>query len=82
MSLQGLFSKNPQTTACFEEGLRCLIHLAPERSLEKLLERSLQTLDALTDANQTQAIEMLTRAAHAIVEVIRYVRGYLASWTD
>ncbi|KAL8426760.1 hypothetical protein Efla_006746 [Eimeria flavescens] len=66
--LDGLFSKHPQTASCFEEALRALLHLAPELSLQPLIDKILKTLETVTDASQTQAIEMLTRAAHAIVK--------------
>ena len=49
--------------------LRCLLHLAPELSLELLLQRAVHTLETLTDAHQPTALEMLTRAAHALITV-------------
>nr|CEL65957.1 TPA: hypothetical protein BN1204_017880 [Neospora caninum Liverpool] len=66
--LQGMFSKHMAVASCYEDGMKLLCHLQPEKVIEGVLERAAASLETVTEANHTNTVQLLSRSAQTLVK--------------
>ncbi|PFH36451.1 hypothetical protein BESB_046430 [Besnoitia besnoiti] len=66
--LQGMFSKHMGVASCYEDGMKLLCHLQPEKVVEGLLERATASLEDVIEARHSTTVQLLTRTAQTLVK--------------